>query len=179
MCRLWLSLVLGVSVAGASLWAQNVHLKGGNNAEPALTDLGLALQAAGSLAGLGNGDVLITMRAQADVTATCANPSGHEAPGQNPAPLTVSGSQAIPEDELKNGNTPFHVETIAPVASILGAPDCPNVQWTEAIVDLSFTAAVISVEQPPGTTVLTVSCTIAPPSVNGAVSRADVVCTTV
>jgi hypothetical protein len=172
-----LPLVLCVVVAAsAALGAQNVHLKGGAHAEPAFTDLGLALQAAGSLAGLGNGDVLITLSAQANATATCTNQGGNAAPGQNPAPITVSGSQAIPEDELKNGNTPFDVETVPPVASIPGAPDCPNPNWTEAIVDLSFTAATIVVEQPPGTPVLTVSCTLAPPSTNGAVARAAVVC---
>src|SRR3546814_12697959 len=97
--------------------------------------------------------------ATAVVTSTCTNQGGTQAPGQNPAPLTVTGSQAIPEDELKNGTTPFAVETVAPDPVIAGAPDCPNPNWTELIEDLAFTSAVITVEQPPGTVVLTVTCT--------------------
>jgi hypothetical protein len=168
--------ILAILLSGGILSAANVHLKGGANAEPIFSDLGLALRAAGALAGLGNGDVLVTLTAQADVTATCANQGGNQAPGQNPAPITVSGSQAIPEAELKNGTTPFDVATVAPPATIVGAPDCPNPNWTEAIVDLSFTSATISVEQPPGSVVLVLSCTINPPSVNGAIPRSAVDC---
>src|SRR5512143_4083022 len=142
-----------ILVSGVAAFAQNVHLKGGANAKPAFKDGGVFLEAVGSLAGLGEGDVLITLTAQADVTSTCTNQGGNEAPGQNPAPITVSGSQAIPEGELKNGNTPFDVTTVAPAATIAGAPDCPNTNWTERITDLSFTSAVITVEQPFGTTV--------------------------
>ena len=170
------AVVVLVGGLAGSVLASNVHLKGGANAEPSFVDLGLALQASGALAGLGNGDVLVTLTAQADVVSTCTNQGGNQAPGQNPAPITVSGSEAIPESEVKNGTTPFQVATIPPVALIPGAPDCPNTNWSERIEDLAFTAATLTVEQPPGTEVLTVSCTIAPPSGNGAVSRADVVC---
>ena len=157
--------------------AASVHLKGGANAEPSFLDKGLSLSASGELAGLGNGDVLVTLTAQADVTATCTNQGGNQAPGQNPAPITVSGSQAIPAGEIKNGTTPFSVETVAPNPIIAGAPGCPNTNWTERIEDLAFTSAVITVEQPPGTTVLTVTCSISPASSDGSVSRADVSCT--
>ncbi len=115
-------------------------------------------------------------RPRADVTSTCTNQGGNEAPGQNPAPITVSGSQAIPESEIKNGTTPFGVETIAPPTIIVGAPDCPNTNWTEAITDLRFTSATIVVEQPVGTTVLTVTCSIAPPTSNGSVPGGSVSC---
>jgi hypothetical protein len=116
------------------------------------------------------------MSASADVTSTCTNQGGNQAPGQNPAPLTVTGSQTIPQDQIKNGTTPFNVTTLAPAAVIPGAPDCPNQNWTERIDDLAFTSAIITVEQPPGTTVLTVTCTIDPPSSDGGVPRADVTC---
>ena len=172
-----LTIVALILVAAMTVFAQSVHLKGGANAEPAFTDGGLVLDAAGSLAGLGNGDVLVTLTAQADVTSTCTNQGGNEAPGQNPAPITVSGSQAIPESELKNGNTPFHVVTIPPVSIIPNAPDCPNTNWTERITDLSFTGAILTVEQPFGTLVLTVTCTLSPATQNGAVSGGDVSCT--
>jgi hypothetical protein len=158
--------------------ASSVHLKGGKSAEPAFTDNGLSLSGNGDLSGLGNGDVLVTLSATADVTSTCTNPAGaNQPPGHNPAPITVSGSVAIPASEIKNGTTPFAVITNPPTTPIAGAPDCPNPQWTEAITDLAFTSLTITVEQPPGTVVLTVSCTISSPTSNGSVPGGNVTCT--
>jgi hypothetical protein len=51
--------------------------------------------------------VLVSLTAEANVTSTCTYQGGKAAPGQNAAPITVSGGQAIPEEELKNGTTPF------------------------------------------------------------------------
>ena len=172
------SLVLSALVlaGGVTAFAQSVHLKGGSTAKPIFIDLGVVLETAGAISGLGNGDVLISLTAEADVTSTCTNQGGNTAPGQNPAPITVSGGQAIPEDELKNGNTPFHVLTVAPVTIIPGAPDCANNNWTEEITDLAFTSAVVTVEQPVGNLVLTVTCTFTPPTTNGLVPRASVAC---
>jgi hypothetical protein len=172
-----LAALLALILALSTVWAASVHLKGGKRAEPTFYDGGIVLNASGELAGLGNGDVLVTLSADADVTATCTNQGGNEAPGQNPAPITVTGSQAIPEEEIKNGNTPFDVTTLAPETPISGAPDCPNPNWSEDITDLAFTTATVVVEQPVGTTVLTVSCTFAAPTSDGAVPKGDVSCT--
>jgi hypothetical protein len=162
----------------ASAYAANVHLKRGAKAEPAFTDLGLQLAAAGELAGLGAGDVVVLLTAQADVTATCTNKGQNQPPGQNPAPITVAGSEAIPASEVKNGNTPFDVMTQLPTTPIPGAPDCSNPKnWTESITDLSFTSAIITVQQPMDNTVLVVTCTFSPPTANGPVPPEDVSCT--
>lgn len=151
--------------------ASSVQLKGGKNAEPQFTDLGMTLQAAGALSGLGNGDVHILLAAKANPTATCTTPSGsNEAPGQNPAEVDVTGSTAIPADKIKNGNTPFLVVTDPPTTPVEGAPDCSNHQWTEDIVDMAFTSATIKVEQPTGNLVLTISCTFSPATEDGVVS---------
>ena len=168
-----LSLMIGAAVPA---FAQNVHLKPPRS-KPAFIDLGISLSAAGQLAGLGNGDVLITLVATADVTSTCTNKGSNPSPGQNPAPITVSGAQAIPDSKIKNGTTPFAVTTAAPDSTIDGAPDCPNPNWTESIDDLAFTSATITVEQPLGTTVLTLTCTFSEPTSDGAVPASNVTCT--
>jgi hypothetical protein len=179
MRRTLIQVALGAAIvlSATSAFASSVHLKGGAHAIPSFTDNGLSLNSTGSLSGLGNGDVLITLTAQANVTSTCTNQGGNQAPGQNPAPITVSGSQAIPASAVKNGTVAFNVNTAAPNPTIAGAPDCPNPTWTEAITDLAFTSAVITVQQPVGTTVLTVSCTFSPPTTNGSVPTGSVTCT--
>jgi hypothetical protein len=183
--RIYKSLLVGgIAVVATFLgattgYAASVHLKGGANAEPAFTDNGLTLEAAGALAGLGNGDVLVSLTATGLPTADCVNPGTgeHRPPGQNPAEVTLTGVQRIPESEIKNGTTPFDVETQAPVSPVPGAPECPNRNWIENITDVAFTSATITVEQPEGTLVLTVTCTISPPSSDGAIPGGAVTCT--
>jgi len=174
--RTFLGTLVILAVTGQAALAGNVHLKPPNK-NPSFTDMGVVLNAQGALAGLGNGDILISLTAQADVTATCSNKGQHQAPGQNPAPITVTGSQAIPEGEIKNGNVSFNVSTNPPVSPIAGAPDCPNPNWTEDITDLAFTSATITVEQPVGTVVLTVMCTFTPATSDGGVPSGNVSCT--
>ena len=168
--------VLAALLASSVAFAASVHLKPPNR-PPTFVDGGLYLQAVGSLAGLGNGDVVIGITAEGQVFATCTNPGGStQPPGQNPAPITVTGTVAIPEVDIKNGTLRFDVRTTAPDPVIAGAPQCPNPQWTERINDIKFTSFVLTVEQPAGNTVLTVSCT-STPTVNGSVNPNTVSCT--
>src|SRR5262245_14806466 len=109
------ALTLIVLLTGTAL-ANNVHLKGGPHAQPDFTDNGLTLTAAGALAGLGFGDVQVNLAASANPTAVCSNNGSHQAPGQNPAPVTVTGSVGIPASAIKNGNAPFNVTTNLPTS---------------------------------------------------------------
>jgi len=175
--------VAGVAAAAAllyaaSVYAASVHLKPPNR-NPDFVDQGITLNVMGNLAGLGGGDVVIDMTAQADATAVCINPGTGEQrpPGQNPAPATVGGQTVIPQNQIKNGNVSFTVTTTAPTTPVPGAPDCPNANWREVITDLAFTSATITVKQPAPTVVLTVTCTFSPPTGNGGVPPGDVSCT--
>jgi len=176
----WLMITLvAISIAAVGAFASSVHLKGGPRAKPAFSDNVLTLTASGDLAGLGAADVSITINATANPTAVCTNPSGKNQPaGQNPAPVDVTGSASLPASEIDNGNVTFSVETEAPAAEVTaGAPDCPGSSWTETITDMAFTSATITVEQPAGTLVLTVSCTFSQPTKNGLVPNGQVSCT--
>jgi len=181
MRRTWLvvlALLAAVGMTASVAVASSVHLKGGPKAKPSFTDGGLFLSASGALSGLGNADVRITLTATGNVTSTCTNNGGNAAPGQNPAPITLTGTLDIPATEIKNGTTPFNVRTTSAPATIAGAPDCPNSNWTESIDALAFTSATIQVEQPIGTVVLTVNCSFSPPTSDGAVPSGTVTCTT-
>ena len=135
------TMLASVSVASAA----SVHFK----KRPPLTfsDQGLTLSATGALTGLGNEDVLITLTATADPTATCTNHGGNQAPGQNPAEVTVTGSLSIPASEIKNGNLNFSVLTEPPEQPTAEEAGCPSDQWTAEITEMDFTSATITVEQ--------------------------------
>ena len=138
-----LTLVALASTAMVTVWASSPHYKKG----PTVADNGLTATATGTLAGLGNGNVIVTLSfPDATGTTICSNKGGADAPGQNPAaPAPVSGSALI--TQVKNGTVSFVVTTNPPANPSSAAAGCPNGNWTAAFDNLTFGSGSITVQQ--------------------------------
>ncbi|MGV3587880.1 MAG: hypothetical protein ACO1OF_12815 [Adhaeribacter sp.] len=108
-------------------FAQNPHFVSG----PTITDNGNTLTASGSIAGLGNNELItITLVADVTVTSTCTNPGGNIAPGQTKTgTVTATGTFR----SGKNGRVDFRLTTDVPEPG-----PCPNGKWTGKVSGVDF-----------------------------------------
>src|SRR5437867_2867091 len=97
-------LAVVLAFAATAAFANSVHLKkkppltfNDDTATSPVATGPLTLTATGALAGLGNGDVSVTVSATAQPNATCTNPGSgeHRPPGRNPALVVLGGVVGI------------------------------------------------------------------------------------
>ena len=139
-----------LSIAAGVVFAASVHFKNSQPVTATNNGSALTLTVCAGLSGLGNGDVIITVKATATPTATCTNKGGTQAPGQNPAQVTVTGATTIPADKIKNGNVSFCVTTSPPLQPTWDQAGCANANWSAQITCMAFSGYTITVEQPTG-----------------------------
>lgn len=150
--RTWLlALVVVVALgAGASTaLADSPHFKKGGT--PTCRDTGTQLVCTGTLAGLGNGDLVLDLSSDAQASYACGNPgkNSKQAPGVNKVPFTASGSTTIQGSDIKNGTTTFSVTAPgSPPTPPDPATICPNGNWTTVtLTNIDFSNVVLQISQ--------------------------------
>ena len=114
--------------------ASNYHFVSG----PTITNNGNTLTATGSIAGLGNNQlIIVSLSANATVSATCTNPGGHEVPAQASTQTVTATGRYL---SGQNGRVNFRITTEIPTAG-----QCPNGNWTSTITNVSFSNVSVSV----------------------------------
>jgi hypothetical protein len=151
-----------VSVTAAVVFAASAHYKKGG--QPVCTASGATVTCStGSVTGLGNFDVVVSLSFTASQGQLCHNPGNtNVVPGQNPAIGTGGGSVSIPGSDIKNGNliVPSITGTATITASSADAAGCPNSNWTVTLSGpITVTGGVYTFESPPGTVIPKLSFT--------------------
>ena len=146
MRRTTITLLAVLALASISIvvvLAANPHYKKG----PSCVDNGFTATCTGTVAGLGNGNVIATVDfPNATGTTTCTNPGGNQAAGQNPAAdASTSGSQLV--TRVKNGTVSFNVTTDVPQNPTAQEAGCPNGNWTAAFNNITFGSGTLTVQQ--------------------------------
>jgi len=151
-----------ISVTAAVVFAESPHYKhGGQPVCTINTSTGTATCSAGTVTGLGNDDVRVTVSLSVTAGTFCHNKGNPDniVPGQNPANATGSSSINFSPDQLKNGN--LAIPTISATAT-LTAPTtevagCPNDNWSVTLGTATYGPGFYVFEQPPGTMIPSLS----------------------
>ncbi len=148
LCVVAMTLMLAVNVTAAS-----PHFKKGGSptCDVTGTQSSKTVVCEGTLAGLGNEDLLIESTLSGFTVYQCENQGGNIAPGQN---KVLEGPQTVPtlieSDAIKNGNVRFvtnpNTLSAEPTVSAEEA-GCPNPNWTGLNPTLTLTDIVLTISQ--------------------------------
>lgn len=150
---LLITLFLTVIFTAPSATAASPHFKKGGEPVCTVTTTGSSSSTTcrGTLAGLGNGDLLLEQTVAGFAVYQCQNQGGNTAPGQNKV-LTgpVTEPTLIPSDSIKNGNVRFLTDPTVLEAeeTVPGAEaGCPNPNWTGVNPTLTVTSITLDIKQ--------------------------------
>ncbi len=147
-----LSLLL-VGALTAPALAASPHFKRGGT--PVCTISGTSTNqtvvCTGTLAGLGNEDLVIETTVSGFAVYQCQNNGGNIAPGQNQVLVGPSITPTlIDSDAIKNGNLRFttNPNTLSAPATVSGAEaGCPNPNWTGVNPTVTITSITLTISQ--------------------------------
>ena len=133
--------------------AESPHFKKGG--EPTCTISGSSTSKSttckATLAGLGNGDLVINTTVSGFAVYQCSNNGGNTAPGQNKVLVgPVTAPTTIPSDSIKNGSVSFTTNPAVLTAptTVTGAQaGCPNPNWTGVNPTLTVTNISLTISQ--------------------------------
>jgi hypothetical protein len=140
-------------LAATAAYAASPHFKHGGEPVCTITGGGTSqtVTCTGSLAGLGNEDLVVESTVSGFAVYQCQNQGGNIAPGQNKVlegPQTVP--TVIPSSAIKNGNVTFvtnpNTLEAAPTVSAEQA-GCPNPNWTGVNPTLTLTSITLTISQ--------------------------------
>jgi hypothetical protein len=144
--------ILVVLVSTSAANAASPHFKHGGTPVCQVTTTGGTAGATcqGTLAGLGNADVVINTTLSGFAVYQCQNQGGNIAPGQNrvlTGPTTTPTT--IPAGAIKNGNLTYTAGgSLAAPSTVSGsAAGCPNSNWTGVNPTLTVTSITQTISQ--------------------------------
>ncbi len=143
-----------LAFSSTAAFGASAHFKHGGS--PVCTISGTGTNSASttctaSLAGLGNGDLLINLTVSGSAVYQCQNGGGNVAPGQNRVLVgPVTAPTTIPADQVKNGTVTFTTNPAvltAPSTVSGSAAGCPNANWTGVNPALVVTNISLTISQ--------------------------------
>jgi hypothetical protein len=141
---LCVTLLAALVLPATSAIAASLHFVG----SPKASVVGDAVVVTGKVAGLGTGDITVTVEVNGEVTVLCVNAGGNVAPGQNKEPFSAIDSDTF-VPSAKNGQFTFTiaVDLAAAVAEAVAQHECPNGNWTKEVDDVSIDSVQVTVQR--------------------------------
>src|SRR5215218_1463769 len=144
--------LLVTAFAAVPALAQNPHFGQGPRAAT-FTDFNGQLQVTGTIVGLGQEPLIVTVTADATADTFCFNPSDpdqtHPVPGQTLTGVEVTGGtgEVTPDRQGNFIILPGALVTDEPTVTAEQA-GCPSDKWTATVGDVTFSNVQVFVEQP-------------------------------